>query len=182
MEKRKTDDSIRLTNHFTSVVIFIVICLVTIIVSAAYLSYNSGQTIPRFVSILLVLLCYGFVGYLMLIYFSYRILSPFERYKTDMKHISAGKYSKRLNLRTNDEGNVKSFFDEVNVLLKNMEKMQEHNDTLYKHINEWINELNQVLADDAANNEDIKKSISSLEKRLKEISIEYKIEEPKEIQ
>lgn len=63
-----------------------------------------------------------------------------------------------------------------------MEKMQEHNDTLYKHINEWINELNQVLADDAANNEDIKKSISSLEKRLKEISIEYKIEEPKEIQ
>jgi signal transduction histidine kinase len=174
MEKPRTEERLQMSTNFTTAIIFLVVCIVTIVVSVAYLSFNSGQTIPRFVSIILVLFCYGFVGYLMLVYFSYRILSPFERYKTDMKNISSGKYSKRLNLRDNDETNVKSFFGEVNSLLSNMENMHKHNSTLYNHINDWIVDLNKVMSTGSSSHDDIKKSVASLENRLKEISSEFK--------
>jgi hypothetical protein len=106
------------------------------------------------------------------------MLSPFERHKADMKQISAGKYSKRLVLRDGDESNVKSFFLEVNTLLGNMEKMRLHNNALYNNINDLIKNLNKVMIDDdCASNPDIKKSIATLEIRLKEISEEFKPDE-----
>ncbi|MBF0472736.1 MAG: hypothetical protein HQK93_03250 [Nitrospirae bacterium] len=100
-----------------------------------------------------------------------------------MKQISSGKYTKRLNLRDDDESNVKSFFLEVNKLLGNMEKMHQNNNILYNDINNLLKDLNKVMDGSSdsnpiiTSNDDIKKSIANLEKRLKEFSAESKSEE-----
>ncbi|MBF0319814.1 MAG: hypothetical protein HQL01_08440 [Nitrospirae bacterium] len=90
-----------------------------------------------------VFLSYGIAAILLIIFFVYRILSPFNRLLKDMNGILTGDVKKRLLLRDNDVFLIRTFVRDVNSLVDKLEKMHIIKDELVSHID---SEGQQVLS------------------------------------
>lgn len=111
------------------------------------------------------------IGYLAIvvalsIFFSHRILGPFQRLKTELRLIISGNYHRRLKVRTNDDLSVKSFVDEVNNVLSEYERMHINRKDLIKHIDSEVMGLLSAVREGGKSPEELQDSIMEVHKKL----------------
>jgi nitrogen fixation/metabolism regulation signal transduction histidine kinase len=88
------------------------------VVSRVAAEWGTGYLLLAF---LLVMLGYAGIITFFTMHFSNRFLGPFERLKLEMQRIRAGEYHRRLSVRKNDDGYIRSFIAEVNKMLDDYE-------------------------------------------------------------
>ena len=116
------------------------------------------------------------VGYLAIIvslsiFFSHRILGPFQRLKTELRLIISGNRDRRLKVRKKDDLYMKSFVDEVNNVLNDYEGMHIHRKKMTKHIDSEFLDLLSIVKEGGKAPEELQDSILECHKRLKSISL-----------
>ncbi len=79
---------------------------------------------------------YGIICFLLTMIFSHRLIGPFERLKMELRLIRRGDISRRLHVRKKDDLYIRSFIDEVNHLLKDLEKYYLFTERIKKEIDE----------------------------------------------
>lgn len=101
--------------------------------------------------------------------FSHRLIGPFQRLKTEIKLIRSGDYHRRLNIRTNDDIYLKSFVDEVNIMLFELERVHNCKEGLLKHIDAGLMEILASVEGGQASREELREKIISFHKKAKEM-------------
>jgi hypothetical protein len=117
---------------------------------------SSGSGIVSFV---VVFLSYGVAALLLVVFFSYRILSPFSRLLKEISVIIDGDYSKRLFLRGKDVYLIKHFVTDVNQLLDRLESMHILKSDIIKHIDSEGRQVIDLLDSDQNLSDETKKTI-----------------------
>ncbi len=114
------------------------------------------------------------VGYVLIILvltliFSHRLIGPFQRLKTEIKLVRSGDYCKRLNLRNNDDMYLRTFVEEVNGILDDLEKAQDSRERLNGNIENEFSALESVIEKEDATSDEIKKVFVSFHEKAKTI-------------
>ncbi|MBF0337539.1 MAG: hypothetical protein HQL05_06860 [Nitrospirae bacterium] len=138
-----------LSEKHNLIVALIILITVLVVMTVAILVHrpvvhNEAINITQhsLLAFIVVFLCYGVAAVLLVMFFAYRILSPFGRLLKDMEVILSGDMSRRLFLRDKDVYLIKCFVRNVNTLLDNAEKMHISHDL----INEIDSEGRQVIS------------------------------------
>ena len=114
-------------------------------------------------------------GYLIIVivltmFFSHRLIGPFQRLKMEMKLIRSGDYHRRLNVRKSDDIYIMSFVTEVNKILAELEKAHHNNEYLNKHIDSELINIISVIEEGDVSKEKLRESILAFHKKLKALS------------
>ncbi len=114
------------------------------------------------------------IGYLAIIvalsiFFSHRILGPFQQLNTELRLIMSGNYHRRLNVRVHDDLSVKSFVNEVNNVLNKYEELYISRRDVVKHIDSESLALILAVKEGCNSSEELQNSILEGHKRLKEL-------------
>ncbi len=146
MIEKKTEERIYnpdSQNLILSLTAFLSLALLLLI---AFVTYKSVSTSgDNFLSFMIVLFSYGFAGFFLILFFTYRIMSPFIRLVNDMEHIVSGNYNRRLFLRGNDTGIMKSFIERINKILDLLENNHNSNNRLCSVIDTELAEVIELL-------------------------------------
>ncbi|MBF0342792.1 MAG: methyl-accepting chemotaxis protein [Nitrospirae bacterium] len=121
-----------------------------------------------------VFLCYGIAAILLVMFFAYRILSPFGRLLKDMEAVLSGDFTKRLFLRDKDVYLIKCFVRDVNTLLDNVEKMHLSHTELTDQIVSEGQQVMSLLENDNSIDDKTKEAILSYHERVKSIILKTK--------
>jgi len=73
--------------------------------------------------IILIMLSYGIIVIIFTLIFAHRFIGPFERLKMEVRLIRSGNYDRRLRIRGRDDLYIKSFLDEINLLLEECQRI-----------------------------------------------------------
>ncbi|HHN64348.1 MAG TPA: hypothetical protein ENK09_03180 [Nitrospirae bacterium] len=94
---------------------------------------DNENKLPAFI---IVLGGYGIICFFLTMIFSHRLIGPFERLKLELRLIRRGNYGQRLNLRKKDDIYIRSFIDEVNHLIEDIERYHHFTEEVKKGIDE----------------------------------------------
>jgi hypothetical protein len=95
------------------------------------------ETLP----ILVIMLGYTAIIVVFTRIFSHRLIGPFQRLKMDLKLYRTGNYEKRLYIRNKDDFYIKTFLNEINMLLADCEKIHHSKAALVKEIDFQLREV-----------------------------------------
>ena len=114
------------------------------------------------------------VGYVLIIVvltliFAHRLIGPFQRLKTEIKLIRSGNYCKRLNIRDNDDMYLRTFIEEVNSMLNDLDNVQECKASLAEHIESELAFLLAEIEKKNLSGEELQASIISFKEKAKSI-------------
>ena len=101
--------------------------------------------------------------------FAHRLIGPFQRLKTEIKLIRSGDYHRRLNIRTNDDIYIKSFVDEVNMMLHELEMVHNCKEGLLKHIDSELLRILAAIEEGKASREELRENILSFHKKARDM-------------
>lgn len=113
-----------------------------------------------------VFLSYLVVSVFLVIFFVYRILSPFKRLLRDMDKILMGDIAKRLSLRDEDVFLIKEFVMGVNTLVAKLEQMHLIKDEFVLHIDAEGQKLLSLLEQDKGMSSDAREAVISYHKKF----------------
>ena len=94
---------------------------------------------------IIIMLGYLIIVVVLTMFFSHRLIGPFQRLKMEMKLIRSGDYHRRLNVRKSDDIYIMSFVTEVNKILAELEKAQRNNEYLIEHIDSELISIISVI-------------------------------------
>ena len=139
---------------------------------AKELGEKIGHGTPLFI---IVMLGYVLIVVVLTLLFSHRLIGPFERLNTEMRLIRSGEYHRRLNLRKNDDIYIKSFINEVNMVLEEYERETQYKKDLIKHIDADLMSIITLIEEGVPSKDKLRESVLALHKKLKS-SVEKKKE------
>lgn len=123
---------------------------------------------------LIVMAGYGALVLLLTMGFSHRFIGPFQRLKMELKIILGGNYSGRLNIRQRDDVYIKSFIEEINLLLNEFEKMHVLKEDLIKTVNKDLEALSSRIGGQEMTKEDLLNVIECCRTKTRETLKKYK--------
>ncbi|HDH04718.1 MAG TPA: hypothetical protein ENH01_03255 [Nitrospirae bacterium] len=115
----------------------------------------------------IIMLGYLIIVVVLTMFFSHRLIGPFQRLKMEMKLIRSGDYHRRLNVRKSDDIYIMSFVTEVNKILAELEKAQRNKEYLVKHIDSEMISIISVIEEGEISKEKLRESILACHKKLK---------------
>lgn len=112
--------------HFSSnalrySVLFIVIWSLTAGVAFIALAKLLGNSVSHQYLPFIIMAGYVALVLILTLYFSHRLIGPFERLKMEMRLILGGDYSRRLHVRHRDDIYIKTFVQDVNKVIHELE-------------------------------------------------------------
>jgi signal transduction histidine kinase len=113
---------------------------------------------------------YGLIVVILTMLFSHRLIGPFQRLKAEIKIIIAGDYRRRLIVRGNDDIYIRSFINEINKLLDEIEKMHTYREDVNRHIDAQFMKLISEVETGHTTKEQTRESILSMHKDLQSLS------------
>jgi len=122
---------------------------------------------PLFFTIILA--GYVLIIVVLTLIFSHRLIGPFQRLKTEIKLVRTGDYCKRLNIRSNDDIYLRTFVEDVNSILNELEKVQDCRERLAVHIETEMTALASVIEKGDATGEELKTALVSFQEKAKSI-------------
>lgn len=114
----------------------------------------------------IIMIGYLAIVFVLSIFFSHRILGPFQRLHTELRLIISGNHHKRLNVRKNDDLSVKLFINEVNNVLSAYEGMHINRKDLIKNIDSEVLGLLSTVREGGKSPEELQDAILEVHKRL----------------
>jgi methyl-accepting chemotaxis protein len=127
---------------------------------------NAAMTYQGVIAFAVVFLSYGFASVLLIIFFVYRILSPFNRLLKDMDEILTGDIKKRLFLRDKDVFLIRNFVTDVNSLVDKLEQMHLVKDELVCHIDSEGQQVLSLLEKDKGLSSEVREAIISYHEKF----------------
>ncbi|RJQ44025.1 MAG: hypothetical protein C4538_11130 [Nitrospiraceae bacterium] len=106
--------------------------------------------------------------------FSHRLIGPFQRLKTEIRLIIAGEYARRLSVRKSDDVYIKSFINEVNKILTELERMHSYREGMAKQIDSELLGFISLIEEGETTKEKLREMVLSFHKKIK--SLEKKFE------
>ncbi len=134
---------------------------------ARELSGKIGHGAPLFI---IVMLGYLIIVVVLTSLFSHRLIGPFQRLNTEMRLIRAGDYHRRLNIRKNDDIYIKSFVVEVNKILEELEKVEQHKKGIIKYIDSELTIITSLLEEGTPSEEKLREDVAEFHKKLKSLA------------
>ncbi|KJU86686.1 membrane protein [Candidatus Magnetobacterium bavaricum] len=160
-------------NLIVALIILITVLVVMTVAIVAHqpVAHNEAVNITQhsLLAFIVVFLCYGIAAVLLVMFFAYRILSPFGRLLKDMEVILSGDMTRRLFLRDKDVYLIKCFVTNVNALLDNVEKMHISQSELIKDIDSEGRAVMSLLEQDNNMDGKTKEAILSYHDKVKSI-------------
>ena len=163
-------------NYFVSkeLRLSIAVMLLWALLITGFFTYIATELGDKFGSsyLLFVVIMAGYLAIVVLlsIFFSHRILGPFQRLKIELRIIMSGNYGMRLKVRQNDDLSMKSFVYEVNNLLDEYEGLHIKNKELTKLIDSEIMALLSVFKENGKSPAELQDEILECHKKLKAYS------------
>lgn len=140
-----------------------------------YLTKELGDTIKHgFLSFLLVFLGYVIIVVMLALFFTHRLIGPFERLKMEMKLILSGDYSRRLKVRVNDDFYIKSFITDVNKLVERFEGKCIEKNTFRQNINAELMNILSLIEKEDAPKEKLKDAALKFHRKVESLLVENK--------
>lgn len=140
-----------------------------------YLTKELGENIKHgFLSFLLVFLGYVIVVVILALFFTHRLIGPFERLKMEMKLILAGDYRRRLKVRGNDDFYIKSFIADVNKLVERFEDKCLEKNTFRQNINTELMNILSLIEKEDAPKEKLKDAVLKFHRKVESLLVENK--------
>ncbi|MBF0317326.1 MAG: hypothetical protein HQL04_04055 [Nitrospirae bacterium] len=165
-----------LSEKHNLIVALIILITVLVVITVAILAHrpvihNEGVNITQhsLLAFIVVFLCYGIAAVLLVMFFAYRILSPFGRLLKDMEVILSGDMTRRLFLRDRDVYLIKCFVKNVNTLLDNVEKMHISRSELIDDIDSEGRAVMSLLENDNNMDDKTKEAVLSYHEKVKSI-------------
>ena len=115
----------------------------------------------------IIMLGYLIIVVVLTMFFSHRLIGPFQRLKMEMKLIRSGDYHRRLNVRKSDDIYIMSFVTEVNKILAELDKAQQNKEYLVKNIDSEMISIISVIEEGEISKEKLRESILACHKKLK---------------
>lgn len=133
---------------------------------ATKLSENVGQSVISFIILI--------VGYIVIVivltmHFSHRFLGPFQRLKTEMRLIMTGDYTRRLNVRKQDDMYIKSFIIEANKMLDVLEKAHLCRKDILEHIDSEFSGIITLVETEETSREKLRDALLSFHGKIKSL-------------
>ncbi len=154
-----------------------IIILWSLLVTTAYsflVSELSDRMGHGFFFFLLVVIGYVFIVFVLTLIFSHRLLGPFQRLKTEMKLLMMGDYTRRLNVRDNDDLYIKSFLMEVNKLLDELEGVHNCKEDFVKCIDSELLNMLSLLEEAGCEKEEEGCTREKLQNAIREFNKKIK--------
>lgn len=115
----------------------------------------------------IVMLGYVVIVIALTMLFSHRLIGPFQRLKSEIRLIIAGDYYKRLNVRKNDDVYIKSFIEEVNKILDELEKLYSYREEVSRHIDSELLNFISLIEEEEHSREKLREAVLSFHKKVK---------------
>ncbi|MBI5056405.1 MAG: hypothetical protein HZB61_07310 [Nitrospirae bacterium] len=131
---------------------------------AKELSEKIGHGILLFA---IVMIGYVAIVVVLTLLFSHRLIGPFQRLKTEIRLIVAGEYRRRLGVRNNDDLYIRSFIEEVNKILDELEKAQGYKEDVVRHVDSELLKLISLIEEGETSKEKLRDTVLSLHKKLR---------------
>ena len=115
----------------------------------------------------IIMLGYLIIVIVLTMFFSHRLIGPFQRLKMEMKLIRSGDYHRRLNVRKSDDIYIMSFVTEVNKILAELEKAQRNKEYLIKHIDSELISIISVIEEGEVSKGKLREIVLACHRKLK---------------
>ncbi|MBF0564813.1 MAG: methyl-accepting chemotaxis protein [Nitrospirae bacterium] len=184
MDEPKSIERSLIAHRFNLLIAVIIGLAVIFIVGVALYLKRPGEiqtvafTQQSSFAFVVVFLCYGFVALLLVIFFAYRILSPFGRLLKEMENILSGDVSKRLYLRDQDVYLIRCFVENVNTILDRLQNMHIQRDELSRQIHTEGYDIVALVEKDESVSNETKEALITYHEKVKAL-IEAHREEPR---
>lgn len=137
-------------------------------ISLIYIANEISSILGREISIFLILTSYALLIVFFTLYFAHRFIGPFERLKIELRLFRAGEFSRRLRIRKKDDVYIRSFVEEINVLLQQFENTVETRKDFVRSVNTELSKI-LVLLEKEENKDELKKALVLFVKRLRDL-------------
>ncbi len=142
--------------------------LFAVILLIAFLGYKTGNPVGyRFIPFILLIVSFGITAFFLIIFLLLRVMGPFNRLMEEIGIILAGEYRRRLYLRENDVALIRSFTENLNILLDRLEKKHRCNTTLTETLQTETKKITDMAADNDTSDSELRESLISFKQRLK---------------
>jgi nitrogen fixation/metabolism regulation signal transduction histidine kinase len=118
----------------------------------------------------IVMLGYVLIVVVLTMFFSHRLIGPFQRLMTEMRLIRSGDYHRRLNVRTSDDIYIRSFIKEVNKILEKYDKVHKYNNKIIKHIDSELISIISIIEEGEASKEKLRENVLAFHRKLKSLA------------
>ncbi len=122
----------------------------------------------------IIMIGYVAIVILLTMIFSHRFVGPFPRLKMEMRIILGGEYSRRLRIRTKDDIYIRSFIDELNLLLEEFEKMHRLKLEFIKSADADLQALSSCVVSEDMTKEELVKKIQQCRANVGELIKKYR--------
>ncbi len=179
-KKKKTDvEELDPKRHFVSKELRYSIALIVIASLAAGIGFillaKALDTVVNRTFVPFIIMA-GYVAIVVLLtmIFSHRFIGPFPRLKMEMRIILGGEYSRRLRLRVKDDIYIRSFIDELNLLLDEFEKMHRLKLEFIKSVDADLQALSSCIGSEDMSKEELVKKIQDCRGNVGELLKKYR--------
>ncbi len=156
---------------FIFLVSFIILFVLLLVIFVSYFASKDTITLEyRFISFIVVFLCFGIGAFLLSLMFAYRLLSPLNRILEETKQILSGDYHRRLHLRPQDSSLFRYFIAEVNIIIERLEQLNHQNEQLIKQIDEDLKQIVSMIERNDVSEYDIKNALISFKEKTNSIA------------
>lgn len=153
---------------------FIVIWSLLAGIAFIFLSKVLGKIIQQELVPVVIMIGYVIIVITLTMIFSHRFIGPFERLKMEMRLILAGDYNRRLHLRARDDIYIRSFIEEVNTLLNELEKSVLFKEELARITDSKLLSIISALGEEEVPRRQILENIESCRNTIQELQKKYR--------
>lgn len=169
MEKRMRTKYFSLKEVRLSIAHMVLWSLLTI-AFFTYLFIEIGNKVERSpLYLLIIVTIYIAIVVVLTMFFSHRFLGPFERLKTQMRIIQSGEHNKRLTVRRHDDIYIRSFIEEVNRLIDNLEKSHSFKEDFREKLYSELSNIKNLVEQGETSKEELKQATLTFYERIDRI-------------
>ncbi|MBI5742006.1 MAG: hypothetical protein HZA16_14980 [Nitrospirae bacterium] len=135
-----------------------------------YLAKELGEKIGHGTLLfIIVMLGYVVIVVALTMLFSHRLIGPFQRLKTEIRLIIAGEYKRRLGVRKNDDLYIRSFINEVNKILSELERLHNYREDVVRHIDSELMTFITLIEEGDQSKEKLREAALAFHKKIKSL-------------
>ncbi len=168
MQKQKVRQKYFVSKELRISISLIILWSLLVTAFFTYFAKELGEKIGNGTLLFVIIM----LGYLIIVvvltmFFSHRLIGPFQRLNTEMRLIRSGDYHRRLNVRRNDDIYIRSFVTEANKILEEFEKACRNKENIIKHSESELICIIAMIEEGDASKEKLRECVLAFHRKMK---------------